>query len=119
MFKNRDRQLLFWILLMKLGFFSGCHQKASRSFFAGNYQFPVCARCTGVFVGYILYACISKEVGIELNHSILFCIVMLVDWLLQYLKIRESTNFRRFVTGIFGGYGFLHILLSLISLVNI
>ena len=37
---------------MKLGKSSGCHQRADRSFFWHGYQFPICARCTGVVSGY-------------------------------------------------------------------
>ncbi|MEI3349189.1 MAG: DUF2085 domain-containing protein [Dysosmobacter sp.] len=29
----------------------GCHQRPDRSFFFHGKQFPVCARCTGVFLG--------------------------------------------------------------------
>ena len=32
----------------------GCHQMPERSFFFKGYQFPVCARCTGMIVGYFL-----------------------------------------------------------------
>lgn len=31
--------------------------------------------------------------------------VMLTDWSLQYFGIKESTNSRRFVTGLIGGFG--------------
>lgn len=31
--------------------------------------------------------------------------VMFLDWFIQYLEIKESTNLRRLITGICGGYG--------------
>lgn len=31
---------------------------------------------------------------------------MFLDWLLQYLHIRESTNKRRLITGLIGGFGY-------------
>ena len=31
--------------------------------------------------------------------------IMLTDWSLQYFGIKESTNSRRFVTGLIGGFG--------------
>ena len=45
---------------------------------------------------------------------------MLLDWLIQYLGIRESTNVRRLLTGILGGYGiattYLQVLAFLLAL---
>lgn len=35
--------------------------------------------------------------------------VMLADWLIQYLKIRQSTNLRRLITGFIGGFGWTYI----------
>jgi uncharacterized membrane protein len=41
----------------------------------------------------------------HINLAILFIIIMLIDWSIQqYLKIM-SNNWRRLVTGIFGGLG--------------
>ena len=37
-----------WVSLMEYGHKIGCHQMPERSFFYKEYQFPVCARCTGV-----------------------------------------------------------------------
>ncbi|MCB7430270.1 DUF2085 domain-containing protein, partial [Erysipelatoclostridium ramosum] len=33
-------------------FSHSCHQKAERSFFIHGYQCPVCARCSGLYIGY-------------------------------------------------------------------
>jgi len=38
---------------------------------------------------------------------IIFCGCLFIDWLIQYLKIQESTNIRRLITGILCGYGML------------
>lgn len=40
--------------LMAVGHRAGCHQRADRSFYWKGRKFPLCARCTGVLVGYIL-----------------------------------------------------------------
>ena len=92
---------------MRLGCKAGCHQRADRSFSFKGYQFPVCARCTGVLIGYAL----AIPCYISLGTSIVLCVmlagIMFVDWLLQYKKVLESTNTRRLVTGICGGYGVL------------
>ena len=47
-------KLKIWIKLMKMGAKLGCHQMPERSFFYKGYQFPVCARCTGLMAGYLL-----------------------------------------------------------------
>ena len=38
--------------LMAVGHRAGCHQRADRSFYWKGRKFPLCARCTGVLVGY-------------------------------------------------------------------
>lgn len=96
-------------LLFDFGTRSGCHQLPERSFFVKDYQFPVCARCTGVLVGYLM--CLAMHFMLGTNVKVCFagCIIMFLDWLFQYLNIKESTNIRRLITGIFGGYGVMGI----------
>ena len=43
-----------WIRLMEIGEALGCHQMPERSFFINGFQFPVCARCTGVIISAII-----------------------------------------------------------------
>ena len=38
--------------------------------------------------------------------AILFCLIMFVDWFVQYKFQRESNNLRRLVTGFVCGYAF-------------
>lgn len=85
----------------------GCHQRPDRSFFYKSYQFPVCARCTGVLLGYVIAFPLFFLWRTSCFPSALICLVMLLDWLIQFLGIRESTNCRRLVTGILGGYGIM------------
>lgn len=93
---------------MRIGRWSGCHQLAERSFFVNGYQFPVCARCTGVFVGYII--CLSTFfLLLNLKIALAGCFIMFLDWFIQYKEWHESTNIRRFITGVLGGYGILSI----------
>ena len=52
----------FWIALTPPGFwakirmigYAVCHQIPSHSFFEGEHQFPLCARCTGMYLGSLL-----------------------------------------------------------------
>lgn len=97
----------FYFWLMATGKRTGCHQRADRSFFFRGYQFPVCARCTGVLVGYLVAIPCYIAWGTSLRLCIIFAAITLLDWVLQYGKLLESTNIRRLVTGICGGYGVL------------
>ncbi len=95
-----------WIRLMDAGAAMGCHQMPERSFFIKGYQFPLCARCTGVIVSTLVATIVffKKKLPIWLCFAMSF--VMLADWGLQYLEIKESTNRRRLITGLIGGYGY-------------
>ena len=111
-----------WFKLMDWGEKMGCHQMPERSFFLKGYQFPVCARCTGVIVGELV-SLILILCSIKLNPivSIALLIPMGIDWGLQYVKILESDNIRRVITGAIGGFGvtyvYYNILMFMISLI--
>lgn len=65
---------------------------SERSFFYKGYQFPVCARCTGVIIGQILGA-ISFSFLILSNDTIGFlCFLMFLDWWLQRVGLLQSTK---------------------------
>ena len=91
--------------IMSIGKIAGCHQLPERSFFALGYQFPVCARCTGVFVGNVSAYIIFFTYIIPMQLCLVCCTIIFIDWLIQYIGICESTNSRRLITGVIGGYG--------------
>ena len=97
-FINHDR-------LMAIGQRSGCHQIRERSFYINGRQFPVCARCTGVLTGNITAVVLFFVYAPPLAFCLLCCAVMLIDWSAQYIGMRRSTNVRRLITGVVGGYG--------------
>lgn len=103
-----------WVKLMTIGAKSGCHQMPERSFFIHGFQFPVCARCTGVLIGYLLALIIFSFYLMPVKWCVLFCGIMLADWLIQFLKIHESTNIRRLISGILGGYGVFSFYINII-----
>lgn len=107
-----------WINMMKIGAKTGCHQRADRSFFVRNRQFPICARCTGVVLGYIIALVVFIFCMTPLWLCTLLCVIMFLDWLIQYLKIKESNNIRRLITGILGGYGLLSFEINLATLIT-
>ncbi len=109
-----DKTERVWLKLMEFGRRTGCHQMPERSFFIKDMQFPVCARCTGVFIGWLF-----AVVGIFFYRPGfitigVFCAPMFIDWFLQYKKILRSNNIRRLITGILGGYALTSLYIILI-----
>lgn len=100
-----NKKMKIWLICMKIGACMGCHQRPDRSFFYHNYQFPVCARCTGCFIGYLMTLIVWRIYKTNMLTCICLCLPMLIDWGLQYKNIRESTQLSRLVTGILGGIG--------------
>ena len=99
-----------WAKLMDIGARMGCHQIPERSFFFKGYQFPVCARCTGVILGeFITIILLLCSIRISLLAAIAFLIPMGIDWGLQFLKILMSNNTRRFISGTLGGFGLTYV----------
>ncbi|MGN0389815.1 MAG: DUF2085 domain-containing protein [Wujia sp.] len=97
---------------MKIGRKYGCHQRCDRSFYFGKYQFPVCARCTGVIISSLIaMTCKHKE---KISRCMLYCIPMIVDGTIQYVGIKESNNTRRFITGAMFGHGVMSLLLNVV-----
>lgn len=91
-----------------------CHQMPERSFFIRGQQFPLCARCTGILVGYLIgliLGCITRFEG-YLNFLVLI-VPMLIDGGIQLVFKVESNNCRRFITGILGGIGIIYLLISI------
>lgn len=99
-----------WIKLMEFGHYMGCHQIAERSFFIKGCQMPVCARCTGLYIGqFIALILIIAKKNIPTWSVFLLMAVMGIDWTVQALEIKKSTNIRRLITGICGGISALFI----------
>lgn len=81
-----------------------CHQKPERSFHFGGKQFPVCARCMGIYIGVI----VGLAVSFFWMPPLLACVALLlplsVDGIAQSLTQYESSNGRRLITGLLFGY---------------
>lgn len=117
-----------WIPILKafnkIGDLSGCHQIPDRCFKIKGYIFPICARCTGVIIGEtISLVLLALNIKTKFILCLIFLLIMGIDWLIQYLGIIISTNIRRFITGILGGYAIIniyyYILMCILSLFNI
>ncbi len=78
----------------------------SRSFFWKGKQFPVCARCTGIHLGYLSFPLFTFDIiTLDLFWTILFIIPTYLDGLIQAFFEIESNNARRFITGLMAGIG--------------
>lgn len=87
-----------------------CHRIPERTFKINKYYFPVCARCTGIYISGFTYFIITILIPIIYSIEILifglFLIIpMIIDGTSQLLNRRESTNKLRFLTGLFAGIG--------------
>jgi len=85
-----------------------CHQQADRSLVLNGNQLPFCARCTAIWLGFVVGLGFLVLYTIELNEKFLFVILFSlvpigIDGVGQLFGFWESTNLIRFVTGILAG----------------
>lgn len=91
-----------------------CHRRPDRSFFWKGKQFPVCARCTGLYLGYGLGVGLSLWIWPWVSYAAIGLLIpLLLDSLTQYWQWRTSSNLLRFSTGLLGGIGIISFVLSL------
>jgi uncharacterized membrane protein len=118
--KNSEKKTRIWISLMRMGSKTGCHQMNDRSFSFKGFQFPLCARCTGLLLGQITGILLSVFF-IKCDIRLLFCLAVFSTLLLgadgvgQLKKLWISTNPRRLVTGILCG---CFVMIFIIKLIN-
>ena len=103
---RHDKDYRIWIALMELGKRYGCHQKPERSFTFNGYQFPICARCTGIILGEILGIIVLVRKKISIKKGMLLILPTVIDGGTQLLGFQESNNARRFITGELAGIGY-------------
>lgn len=94
---------------------SVCHQLPERSLLAGSMFLPLCARCTGIYLGFFIcsiYLFFKKRLTGDKPISLFVVSViaagflpLMFDGLTSYLGLRESNNFIRIATGVLAGYG--------------
>ena len=113
---KKSTKIKTWAFFIFLGSRCGCHQREDRSFFIKNWQVPICSRCTGILtgqvIGILLYIFSFK---IPFYVDLLFLTIMFLDWFIQFKRIKESTNIRRFITGNLAGIAQVSIIIKIIS----
>jgi uncharacterized membrane protein len=87
-----------------------CHRLPNRTFKIRNWYFPVCARCTGFYIGAFSYFIYVYFFFVEYTITlILIAFLMIVPTLLdgstQLFDLRNSNNILRLFTGLIGGVG--------------
>jgi len=97
-----------------------CHGRSERCFRYRGYQFPLCARCSGIYVGFVLVLVSELYLGLPpysfLPVYILLIVPMGIDGTTQLIGSRESNNTLRLVTGFLGGIGIMLVLRTLRTL---
>ena len=86
-----------------------CHTIESRSFYLDGVPMPICARCTGLYVGFLigigLFAAVRKLRESPIPSALVIALVLplVIDGVTQALGLRTSGNELRFLTGILAG----------------
>ena len=81
-----------------------CHRRIDRSIKISNYTFPLCARCSGILLGYFILPLLFIQSQIIKWWFIpLLMIPLLIDGFTQKWNWRESNNSLRITTGILFG----------------
>lgn len=80
--------------------FVKCHRLSSRSFFVRNRQFHVCARCTGLLIGFVISPLFLLFGDVMAKLFIIFSTALILDGTTQLFKLRQSNNALRFITGL-------------------
>jgi uncharacterized membrane protein len=87
------------------GFSKVCHQIPERSFYVAGFPLAVCARCTGLYLGFVMalvtYPLVRPFRAIAPHRKWLFmaAVPMAIDVSLTFLGIWENTHSSRFLTG--------------------
>jgi uncharacterized membrane protein len=86
-----------------------CHRKPERTFKVKGYYFPVCARCTGIYISMLVSLILLWNIQFNSISSALIAIILIIpmgiDGTTQLLGMRLSNNKLRLITGLLGGVG--------------
>ncbi|HHT01513.1 MAG TPA: DUF2085 domain-containing protein [Firmicutes bacterium] len=94
-----------------------CHRLPERSFFVRGRQLPLCARCSGILVGYLIgIVCLVYCGTPHWLWPFLLLAPLAVDGVGQYLGYWISNNPRRFASGILAGWGTVFLFVLLVRL---
>ncbi|RJQ52340.1 MAG: DUF2085 domain-containing protein [Actinobacteria bacterium] len=105
--------------------FAVCHQLPERTLVVGSSALPVCARDTGIYVGfvvsYLLLVLLGRERPTEMPPRWLialcglFFVIMAVDGVTSYAGLRTTDNDIRLITGLLAGFSLPPLLKPIIN----
>jgi uncharacterized membrane protein len=98
-----------------LALFFGCHQNSRKSFKIQSYVFPICSRCSGIYLGVLVFTVLNYFYQYSILLNILLGLPLVLDGIIQYKGIKKSNNIRRVITGFLFGTT----LITLFSLYNV
>lgn len=91
--------------------FAFCHRQKDRCLNIFGHTSFLCARCTGIIIGFLPYLVISLfDISLPLFVSFAFMAPMIVDGISQYFNFRISNNMTRLVTGLLFTPGLLSLM---------
>jgi uncharacterized membrane protein len=94
--------------------FVPCHRMKSRSLTIKGHTLPLCARCTGILLGYLFFPLLFLfELNFPLWLGVALNLPMVLDGWTQKRKLRLSNNPLRLTTGIISGFGQSIIIVSI------
>ena len=101
-----------------------CHQLPERSFFIAGHKFAVCARCTGLYIGFatavLFYPAIRPLRSRETPKRIwlfIAAVPLALDFTLGFSGVWENTHLSRFSTGaLLGAVAVFYVMPGLVDL---
>jgi uncharacterized membrane protein len=114
----------FWGQTIYRAFSYVCHQIPERSFFIAEHQFAVCARCTGIYLGFtiatVVYPLVRslRQVQAPPRRWLFVAATPLaLDFTVNFLGLWENTHSSRFATGaLLGAVAVFYIMPGLMDL---
>lgn len=95
---------------MSIGF-AFCHRRKDRCLNIFGYTSFLCARCTGIMIGFLLYCVISLfNLLLPPFVAFVFMVPLIVDGVSQSFNFRISNNIIRLVTGMLFTSGLLSLM---------
>jgi uncharacterized membrane protein len=90
-----------------------CHRKPERCFTIFGHESPLCSRCTGLGLGLFAFLVLSLfHFSIPSIFGLMLMMPLILDGFSQLMRLRQSNNPLRLITGILFSVGCLSFLVS-------